>query len=273
MRKKPTYEELARATLENKSTVLGSALPYTPPNDATDAIMQLREMTQQVQAKERIGQDVARDIVEAARDLGVAPTVIQQAAAGTVQPGSDVAQALMQQQQGIAAQQTRQQQLQTDAILRSHASTQRTMDNMAQLQQQTSQSLADHPERIGAAVAAQMRNMPLTLPPEMMAQLQGIADQQLTAQQLQDAWARFGADQNQHGNRMMQAMMDRQSTAQGALVRSQSDMSSSLDAFMQRTAGAIVPQGQSQEAAQQMVLRLIEQMTAMFQEAYRGTLQ
>ena len=51
MRKKPTYEELARATLENKSTVLGSALLYTPPNDATDAIMQLREMTQQVQAK------------------------------------------------------------------------------------------------------------------------------------------------------------------------------------------------------------------------------
>ena len=47
-------------------------------------------------------------------------------------------------------------------------------------------------------------------------------------------------------------------------------MSSSLDAFMQRTAGAIVPQGQSQEAAQQMVLRLIEQMTAMFYQATQG---
>ena len=57
--------------------------------------MQLRAMTQQMQAKERIGQDAARETIEAARDLGVAPQVIQQAAAGTVQPGSDVAQALM----------------------------------------------------------------------------------------------------------------------------------------------------------------------------------
>ena len=77
----------------------------------------------------------------------------------------------MQQQQGIAAQQTRQQQLQTDAILRSHAGTQRAMENLAQLQQQASQVLANHPDRIGAAVAAQMRNVPLSLPPELLEQL------------------------------------------------------------------------------------------------------
>ena len=149
MRRKPTYEELARATLENKSAVLGSTLPYTPPNGASDAIMQLHSMTQQLQAQERLGQDVARETVEAARDLGVAPRVIQQAAAGTVQPGSDVAHAFMRQQQDIAAAQARPQQLQTDAILRSHASTQRTMENMAQVQQQASQAMASHPDRMG----------------------------------------------------------------------------------------------------------------------------
>ena len=108
MRRKPAYEELARATLENKSAVLGSTLPYAPPNDASDAVMQLRAMTQQLQTRERLGQEVARKTVEAARDLGVAPQVVQQAAAGTVQPGSDVAHALMRQQQDIAAAHARQ---------------------------------------------------------------------------------------------------------------------------------------------------------------------
>ena len=45
------------------------------------------------------------------------------------------------------------------------------MQNMVQVQQEASQALASHPDRIGAAVAAQMRNVPLSVPPEVIAQM------------------------------------------------------------------------------------------------------
>ena len=76
-------------------------------------------------------------------------------------------------------------------------------------------------------------------------------------------------DQQREGQR---AFIDQQGAHRGALVTSQSDMSRAIDASMQRTAdqGAIVPQGQSQEDAQNIVRRLLEQTTTMFHEGTQG---
>ena len=71
MRKKPTFNELAIASLR-ESNIGPVKLPYVPPNDASFAIAELRDMTGKLRAEEALGRGVQQDIQQAADTIGVA---------------------------------------------------------------------------------------------------------------------------------------------------------------------------------------------------------
>ena len=83
MRKKPTFDELARASLAESD--LGPVrLPYVPPNDASFAISELRDMTNKIRNEDIIGRNTQTVVQQTADAAGVSPGVIEQMLAGTV---------------------------------------------------------------------------------------------------------------------------------------------------------------------------------------------
>ena len=63
MRRKPTFEELANATLK-ESTVGPLQLPYCPYNSNSQALVDLQTMAQQLQAQQQRGEDIQASIVQ-----------------------------------------------------------------------------------------------------------------------------------------------------------------------------------------------------------------
>ena len=106
MRKKPTFVELANATLvENSLSPL--QLPYCPTNDASHASADLQAMTATLEAQQQRGEDIRAETVQEARNLGVDPTILEQMAQGVMSNTSQMHQEMMQQQQNAAAAQQR----------------------------------------------------------------------------------------------------------------------------------------------------------------------
>ena len=102
MRKKPTFDELARASLVESN--LGPVkLPHVPPNDASLAIAELREMTNTLRGQEIIGRNTQIAVQQTADAMGVSPDVIEQMFAGTVAQTSDTMHCLVGQLQHAQA--------------------------------------------------------------------------------------------------------------------------------------------------------------------------
>ena len=89
MRKKPTFEELANATLK-EGTVGPLQLPYCPYNSNRQALVDLQTMTQQLQSQQQRGEDIQAAVVQEARNLGVEPRVIEQMAHGIMTPNRQI---------------------------------------------------------------------------------------------------------------------------------------------------------------------------------------
>ena len=76
MRRKPTYQELANATLAK--TKLGAVTqPYVPYNDNALAIKELRGMTDRLALEARVNQSTQAQVFAAAAETGIPPTVVQ----------------------------------------------------------------------------------------------------------------------------------------------------------------------------------------------------
>ena len=79
MSKKPTFQELANATLKD-NTLAPLQLPYIPFNSSSQALVELQAMREEVQAQQQRGEDIQVATVQEARDLGVGPRVLEQMA-------------------------------------------------------------------------------------------------------------------------------------------------------------------------------------------------
>ena len=76
MRRKPTYQELAKATLAK--TQLGAVtLPYVPYNDNALAVKELRAMTDRVALEARVNQQTQAQVFAAAAETGLPPQTVQ----------------------------------------------------------------------------------------------------------------------------------------------------------------------------------------------------
>ena len=77
MRRKPTYQELANATLAK--TQLGAVtLPYVPYNDNALAIKELRAMTDRLALETRVNQQTQAQVFATAAETGLPPQTVQQ---------------------------------------------------------------------------------------------------------------------------------------------------------------------------------------------------
>ena len=77
MRRKPTYQELANATLAK--TNLGAVTqPYVPYNDNALAVKELRTMTDRLALEARVNQGTQAQVFATAAETGLPPTVVQQ---------------------------------------------------------------------------------------------------------------------------------------------------------------------------------------------------
>ena len=77
MRRKPTYQELANATLAK--TKLGAVTqPYVPYNDNALAIKELRGMTDRLALEARVNQGTQAQVFATAAETGLPPTAVQQ---------------------------------------------------------------------------------------------------------------------------------------------------------------------------------------------------
>ena len=81
MRRKPTCHELARAPIR-ESTIGPLSRPYVPPNDASFAIAELRDMTANLRNEEIIGRNVQTTVQQTADAAGIAPADVEQLMAG-----------------------------------------------------------------------------------------------------------------------------------------------------------------------------------------------
>ena len=76
MRRKPTYQELANATLAK--TQLGAVtLPYVPYNDNALAIKALRAMTDRLALEARVNQQTQAQVFATAAETGLPPQTVQ----------------------------------------------------------------------------------------------------------------------------------------------------------------------------------------------------
>ena len=76
MRRKPTYQELANATLAK--TQLGAVtLPYVPYNDNALAIKELRAMTDRLALETRVNQQTQAQVFATVAETGLPPEAIQ----------------------------------------------------------------------------------------------------------------------------------------------------------------------------------------------------
>ena len=117
MRKKPTFDELARASLA-KSNFGPVELPYAPPNDASFAIAELREMTNTLGDQEIIGRNTQIAVQQTTDAAGASPNVIERMFAGSVAQTSNTMHNLVGQLEHAQAGQSWMQQLQHDALLK-----------------------------------------------------------------------------------------------------------------------------------------------------------
>ena len=77
MRRKPTYQELANATLAK--TELGAVTqPYVPYNDNALAVKELRNMTDRLALETRVNQGTQAQVFATAAETGLPPAVVQQ---------------------------------------------------------------------------------------------------------------------------------------------------------------------------------------------------
>ena len=214
MRKKPTYLELATANL--KESDLGPLkLPYVPQNDPTPAIAELQAMTQRLQAEQQQGEDVQHMTQQTASDLNVDPRIIEELASGIVSQNSAMHQQLLQEQQNANAAQQRMHALHAENMSRQMADTQREISRNADIQGQAIASMQSAPDRMAQAVAGEISRLPPAIPPHILEELR--RGNQISAEQFQQGWAQFTADQRQLG----QQLLTQQSTGQQALIDKQ----------------------------------------------------
>ena len=77
MRRKPTYQELANATLAK--TQLGAVTqPYVPYNDNALAVKELRAMTDRLALETRVNQSTQAQVFATAAETGLPPRAVQQ---------------------------------------------------------------------------------------------------------------------------------------------------------------------------------------------------
>ena len=77
MRRKPTYQELANATLAK--TQLGAVTqPYVPYNDNALAVKELRAMTDRLAQETRVNQSTQAQVFATAAETGLPPRAVQQ---------------------------------------------------------------------------------------------------------------------------------------------------------------------------------------------------
>ena len=126
MRRKPTFSELAEASLR-ESNIGPVKLPYAPPNDASFAIAELRDMTAKLRNEEIIGRNVQTAVQQTADAAGIAPADVEQLMAGTVAQTSDAMRGLQETISHGHATAARMQQLQHDALLSGQANQQQLM--------------------------------------------------------------------------------------------------------------------------------------------------
>ena len=87
MRKRVTFDELARSTLV-KQTVTPSPLPYDPPYDNTFAIMELRQRMDKLRQDAENAEDARYEEARATSNLGVTPEDLRHMAEGITTRGS-----------------------------------------------------------------------------------------------------------------------------------------------------------------------------------------
>ena len=126
MRRKPTFEELANATLK-ESTVGPLQLPYCPYISNSQALVDLQTRTQQLQAQQQRGEDLQTATIQEARNLGVDPQVIEQTAQGIVTSNSQTFQDMRAEQQNAQAADQRGNELRHEDITRHMAQTQQAI--------------------------------------------------------------------------------------------------------------------------------------------------
>ena len=267
MRKKPTYLELATANL--KESALGPLkLPYCPPNDPTPAIAELQAMTQRLQAEQQQGEDVQNKTQQTARDHNVDTRIIEQLATGIVSLKSAMHQQLLQEQQNANAAQQRMHALHTENMSRQMADTQREISRNADIQGQAIASMQSAPDRMAQAVAGEISRLPPAIPPHILEELR--RGNQISAEQFQQGWAQFTADQRQLG----QQLLTQQSTGQQALMDKQDqNMQATLNQMAQlqtQRDTALVSQDQSVEMARRLMQHMFENLMQMFGQAAQG---
>ena len=77
MRRKPTYQEFANATLAK--TRLGAATPpYVPYNDNALAVKELRAMTDRLAQETRANQSTQAQVFATAAETGLPPRAVRQ---------------------------------------------------------------------------------------------------------------------------------------------------------------------------------------------------
>ena len=156
MRKKSTFEELANSTLV-KPALTPVSIPYISPYDSTAAVAEYRRMITEMQALERIDAEYTAEAGAAAREFGVPQGFFENLARGVVQEGSQMHQEMMALHRNSAAAAARHSELQTDAILRDHATTRQEIVRNAAMQQRVAESLRGMPAQLAEAVLTAMR--------------------------------------------------------------------------------------------------------------------
>ena len=163
MRRKPTFNELATASLR-ESNIGPVKLPYVPPNDASFAIAELRDMTAKLRNEEIIGRNVQTAVQQTADAAGIAPADVEQLMAGTVAQTSEAMGRLQETISHGNATAARMQQLQHDALLSAHANQEQLATQGNVLLSDVAQSLRTTPETLAQVIASQCRLTPRLKP-------------------------------------------------------------------------------------------------------------
>ena len=255
MRKKPTFDELANATLKENTLLAPLQLPYIPYNSTSQALVDLQALTQQLQFKQQRGEDVQAATVQEARDIGVDPSTITQVAQGIAASTSGAVQQLITNQQNAQAAEQRMNELRHEGLTRLIADTQLAIARNTETQAQTASSLSSVPDRMTAALAAQMTNMPpAAIPDEILQMIRQSASASggFTLQQFQEALQRFAEYQGvlaQNIMRQQQNFMTQQQQDHGALMGAQNQNQQALmDAQNQNQQALMDAQRQGQRA-------------------------
>ena len=153
MRKRVTFDELARSTLV-KQTVTPSPLPYDPPYDNTFAIMELRQKMDLLRKDAENAEDARYREARAARDLGVTPELLRQMTEGITTDGSNMHDETRRQAQNHDAAAQRRQQLFADQFFREQAAQRVLLEQQQRATEEIKSSLRGATGSSSAAAAA-----------------------------------------------------------------------------------------------------------------------